>query len=45
MFIWTVQDIVNGIVLLLIVLFFAVLGGLILAEKIQRKFRAWRRRA
>lgn len=45
MFIWTVQDIVNGLVLLLIALFFAGLGSLILVEKIQRKFKAWRKPA
>jgi len=42
MFIWTVQDIVNGIVLLLIILFFALLGLVMLGEKIQRKLKAWR---
>jgi ABC-type sugar transport system permease subunit len=43
MFIWTVQDVVNAIVFIAILLFLALLGGLILAEKIQRKFKAWRR--
>lgn len=44
MFIWTIQDAINVIILIAIVLFLALLGGLILADKIQRKFKAWRSR-
>lgn len=40
-FVLRLEDIVGLIVLALVVLFFTALGGLILVDKVQRRFKKW----
>lgn len=44
MFVLRLEDIISLIVLALVALFFMVLGGLMLADKAQRRFKQWRSR-
>lgn len=44
MFIWTISDAIGVIFWGFVLLLFALYGGLVLAEKIERKLKAWRGR-
>lgn len=44
MFVLRLEDIIGLIIIGLIAAFFALLGGLMLVDKAQRKFKQWRSR-